>query len=43
MYYNTGGYFWGSAMDFVMFAKQTFLETCESLVVACELNNDIKA
>jgi hypothetical protein len=30
-------------MDFVTFARQSFLEACENLVVACELDDDIEA
>ncbi len=29
-------------MDFVTFASQNFLEACESLVVAYELNNNVE-
>ncbi len=30
-------------MDSITFAQQSFLEACESLVVACELNDCIEA
>jgi len=29
-------------MDFITFARQSFFEACESLVVACELDNDVE-
>jgi hypothetical protein len=29
-------------MDSVTFARQSFLEACENLVVACESNNDVE-
>jgi hypothetical protein len=41
--YNIDGFFWGSAMDSIMFAKQSFLEVGESLVLHCESNNDVEA
>jgi hypothetical protein len=33
---------WGFALDSVTFARQSFLEACEILVVVCELNDDIE-
>jgi hypothetical protein len=29
-------FLWGFAMDSITFARQSFLEACKSLVVACE-------
>jgi hypothetical protein len=29
-------------MDFVTFARQSFFEACENLVVACELDDNIE-
>ncbi len=32
----------GFTMDFVTFAMQSLLEACESLVLVCELDDDIE-
>ncbi len=43
LYCNNGRFFWGSTMDFVTFARQTFLEADENLVVACKSNENVEA
>jgi hypothetical protein len=35
-------FFVGFHYGFVTFVKESFLEACESLLVACELDNDVE-
>jgi hypothetical protein len=42
VYCNNGGFFGGSNVDFVMFARQTFLEVDESLVANCKSNENVE-
>jgi hypothetical protein len=42
VYCNIDGFFWGFAMDYITFARQSYIETSESLVVVYESNENIE-